>query len=103
MAGGEKSAGRGESGKPAAARATAGLRESGLAALERENQSVNGDRFRERHADDGNNEDVAEGAGVAAHGLSSTEADEADADTGTRAGDAVKEPLVLLALASSTA
>ena len=68
--------------------------ESGLAALEGENQSVNGDRFGERHSDDGDNEDVAEGTGIAAHSLGGSKADESDSDTGTRTGNAEGEGTV---------
>jgi hypothetical protein len=68
--------------------------EKGLAALECENQSVNGNSFCERHSDDGNHENISECAGVAADRLGGSESNETDADTGTRAGDAERKGAV---------
>ena len=66
----------------------------GLAALESENEGVNGDSFGERHADNGDHENVAEGTGVAAHGLGGGEAGQTDADAGAGTGDAEGEGTV---------
>ena len=58
-----------------------------LAAAESDDERVNGDSFCERHADDGDHQNVTEGTGIAAHCLSSTEANEANADTSTSTGN----------------
>src|SRR6478735_7515192 len=76
--------------------ASAGVQE-GLAALEGENEGVNGDSFGERHADNGDGEDVTEGTGVAAHGLSSGKTGQTNAQTRTGTGQAEGEGTVDIA------
>src|SRR5436190_15308404 len=68
-----------------------------LAALEGEHERVNGDGFRQRHADDGDHENVTEGTRIAAHGLRRPEAHETDTDTGAGTGDAEREGTVEVA------
>ena len=70
----------------------------GLTALsEGEHQGVNGDSFRQRHPDDRDSQDVAEGTGVAAHRLSSGESDQSNADARASAGHAQSKGAVEVA------
>ena len=60
-----------------------------------EKQRENAEAFRERHADDGLDEDLAGSAGVTTDGLGGLLADETDADGGAeeteRAGDVARD------------
>ena len=56
---------------------------SALPSLEGEDEAVNSDSLSERHSDNGDGEDVAEGTWVAADSLRRAVADESDTDTST--------------------
>ena len=54
-----------------------------LTALERENQRVNRDGFRQSHAEDAERKHASEGAGVAAHSFSSLRSNKTDSNAGS--------------------
>jgi hypothetical protein len=55
--------------------------------LEGDDERVNGDGFRQSHADDAQGENFSGGAGIASDGFDGFHADEANADGGTGTGD----------------